>query len=74
MTEEVRDLSVENARFERKLPLERYQYQELTAAFIRMGVHPKPTYADRKVQSIYLDTIALENYCPSSYKLEHSTA
>ena len=62
MTEEGRDLSAENYRFERKLPLERYQYQDLTAAFIKMGLNPKRTYADRKVQSIYLDTIALDNY------------
>ena len=57
------DLSSNRFRHETKLPLQRQQYQELKTAFIGMGLHPRRTYADRRVHSIYLDTPEYDDYC-----------
>ena len=56
------DISANRFRHETKLPLQRQQYQELTPAFIGMGLHPRRTYADRRVHSIYLDTPEFDDY------------
>ena len=56
------ELSSNRFRHEIKLPLQRQQYQELTPAFIGMGLHPRRTYADRQVHSIYLDTPEFDDY------------
>ena len=55
-------LSSNRFRHETKLPLQRQQYQELRPAFIGMGLHPRKTYADRQVHSIYLDTPEFDDY------------
>ena len=65
MTSNVDDNSIGKFRFERKLPLERFQYQELAAAFRVLGVYPKRTYSDREVHSVYLDNVALDCYAAS---------
>ena len=57
------DLSSNRFRHETKLPLQRQQYQELRPAFIGMALHPRRTYADRRVCSIYLDTPEFDDYC-----------
>ena len=44
------------------MPLERQQYQELTPAFIGLGLHPRKMYADRQVHSIYLDSPEFNDY------------
>ena len=54
--------SANRFRHETKLPLQRQQYQELRPAFIGMGLHPRKTYADRRVHSIYLDTPEFDDY------------
>ena len=56
------DISANQFRHEDKLPLQRQQYQELRTAFIDMGLHPRATYADRRVHSIYLDTPEFNDY------------
>ena len=56
------DISANRFRHETKLPLQRQQYQELRPAFIGMGLHPRKTYADRRVHSIYLDTPEFNDY------------
>ena len=56
------DISANRFRHETKLPLQRQQYQELRAAFIGMGLHPRGTYPDRRVHSIYLDTPEFDDY------------
>ena len=59
---DISDLSANRFRHETKLPLQRQQYQELSPAFIGMGLHPRKTYADRRVHSIYLDTPEFNDY------------
>jgi len=49
-------------RRETKVPLQYDQYQEFLSALINLGVHPRKTYADRVVRSVYLDTIEFDNY------------
>lgn len=56
------DLRSNRFRHETKLPLQRLQYQELTPAFIGMGLHPRRTYVDRRIHSIYLDTPEFDDY------------
>ena len=56
------DLRSNRFRHETKLPLQRHQYQELRPAFIGMGLHPRGTYPDRRVHSIYLDTPEFNDY------------
>jgi len=65
MTGSVVENTKGKSRFERKLPLERFQYQELAAAFRVLGVYPKRTYSDREIHSVYLDTVALDCYASS---------
>ena len=59
---DIGDTSANRFRHETKLPLQRQQYQELKPAFIGMGLHPRKTYADRQVHSIYLDTPEFDDY------------
>ena len=56
------DISANRFRHEIKLPLQRQQFQELRPAFIGMGLHPRRMYADRQVNSIYLDTPQFDDY------------
>ena len=56
------DILANRFRHEIKLPLQRLQYQELRSAFIGIGLHPRKTYADRRVHSIYLDTPEFNDY------------
>ena len=67
------DISANRFRHETKLPLQRQQYQELTPAFIGMGLHPRRTYADRQVHSIYLDTPGFNDYYDSVSGLSRRT-
>jgi len=56
------DISANRFRHENKLPLQRQQYQELRPAFIAIGLYPRRMYADRQVNSIYLDTPEFDDY------------
>ena len=60
--ENLEDLPSSWFRYETKVPLQRQQYQELIPSFYGMGLHPKKTYPDRLVHSIYLDTPELDDY------------
>jgi len=49
-------------RHESKLPLQHNQYVELKSALIQLGCHPKTSYPDRVIHSIYLDDHEFTDY------------
>ena len=49
-------------RHESKIPLQRNQYVELQSALIQLGQHPRTSFPDRIIHSIYLDDHELNDY------------
>lgn len=56
------ETSTTGLRHESKVPLQRHQYVELQSALIQLGQHPKTSYPDRIIHSIYLDDHELNDY------------
>lgn len=56
------ETSTSGLRHESKIPLQRDQYVELKSALIQLGLHPKTSYPDRIIHSIYLDDHELNDY------------
>ena len=56
------ETSTTGLRHESKIPLQRHQYVELQSALIQLGQHPRTSYPDRVIHSIYLDDHELNDY------------